>query len=174
MYEKSIVHHIAKWVIEIMFYCGIVCTIAVPFVIGSLIKYFSYSPQSESVYRVTLTLAGICAVYILFNIKNMYKTLLDGSPFVDENVAAFRRMAVAAALICVIFTLQAILAFTVGSVTIALIFAIYVYFSTSGVIFLPFINTKSAFDFAIATSVNAVVVLTLCTPKSNLFSKVFL
>ncbi|MBQ8002239.1 MAG: DUF2975 domain-containing protein [Clostridia bacterium] len=124
MYKKSIVHHIAKWVIEIMFYAGIVCTVAVPFTIGNLIRYFSYSPQSEAVYRVTLTLAGIFAVYILFNIKKMYKTLLDGSPFVDENVASFRRMALAAAIICVIFVVQAILAFTIGSVTIALIFAI--------------------------------------------------
>ncbi len=150
MYEKSIVHHIAKWVIEIMFYSGIVCTIAVPFTIGSLVRYFSYSTQSENVYRVTLTLAGVCAVYILFNIKKMYKTLLDGSPFVDANVAAFRRMAVAAILICVIFVVQAILAFTLGSVTIALIFAIACLFClTLKDLFKQAINYKTENDLTI-------------------------
>lgn len=150
MYEKSIVHHIAKWVIEIMFYCGIVCTVLVPFTIGNLIKYFSYSPQCEAVYRITLTLAGVCAVYILFNIKKMYKTLLDGSPFVDENVTAFRRMAVAAALICVIFVAQSILAFTVGSVTIALIFAIACLFClTLKDLFKQAINYKTENDLTI-------------------------
>lgn len=150
MYKKSIVHHIAKWVIEIMFYCGIVCTIAVPFTIGELTRYFSYSPQCASVYRVTLTLAGACAVYVLYNIKGMYKTLLDGSPFVEENVAAFRRMAVAAALICVIFIVQLILAFTVGSAAIALIFAIACLFClTLKDLFKQAINYKTENDLTI-------------------------
>lgn len=150
MYEKSIVHHIAKWVIEVMFYCGIVCTVLVPFTIEGLLKYFSYAPQSASVYRVTLTLAGICAVYILFNIKKMYKTLLEGSPFVEENVAAFRRMAVAAALICIIFIVQVIFAFTVGSVTIALIFAIACLFClTLKDLFKQAINYKTENDLTI-------------------------
>ncbi|MGM9550993.1 MAG: DUF2975 domain-containing protein [Clostridia bacterium] len=124
MYKKSIIHHIAKWVVEIMFYGGIFCTAAVPFTIGSLIKLFGYSQNYEDVYRVTLTLGGVCAVYILFNIKKMYKTLLEGSPFVEENVASFRHMAIAAMLSCIIFAVQSVLAFTVGSVTISLIFAI--------------------------------------------------
>ena len=150
MYEKSIVHHIAKWVIDIMFYCGIVCTLLVPFTIGGLLKYFSYSPQSEAVYRVTLTLAGACAVYILFNIKGMYKTLLDGSPCVDEHVAAFRRMAVAAALVCVIFIVQVILAFTVGSLVIAMIFAIACLFClTLKDLFKQAINYKTENDLTI-------------------------
>ncbi len=150
MYQKSIVHHIAKWVVEIMFYAGIVCTTSVPFTIGGLIRYFSYSTQSEAVYRVTLTLAGACAVYILFNIKKMYKTLLEGSPFVDANVTAFRRMAVAAILICIIFVVQSILAFTLGSVTIALIFAIACLFClTLKDLFKQAINYKTENDLTI-------------------------
>ena len=150
MYKKSMVHHIAKWVIEIMFYCGIICTALVPFTIGGLIRYFSYSTQSEAVYRVTLTLAGICAVYILFNIKKMYKTLLEGSPFVEENVTAFRRMAVAAILICIIFVVQSVLAFTLGSMTIALIFAIACLFClTLKDLFKQAINYKTENDLTI-------------------------
>ncbi len=150
MYKKSVVHHIARWVIEIMFYGGILCTVSVPFVIGRLMEIFSYAPEAVPVYRVTLTVSGALAVYILFNIKNMYKTLLEGSPFVDKNVSAFRRMAVAAAGICVVFMVQTVLAFTVGSLTIGIIFAIACLFSlTLKDLFKQAINYKTENDLTI-------------------------
>lgn len=124
MYEKSVIHRIARWGVEAFFYMGIVCTAAVPFVTDDVMRFFKYGEGNEAVYAVTLFLSGLLAVYILFNLKKMYKTLLVGDPFIDDNVCAFRRMAVAGLGICIIYVVKSVLVFTVGSVVIALIFAI--------------------------------------------------
>ena len=123
IYKNSVVHYITKYMIEIMMYCGIICIAILPFSDMALSFLFGERGMQTSFYAV-LVLSGICSVYILFILKQMFKTLLSGNPFVWENVNCFRKIAVACAIISLIYIINSILNFTFGSVIIVLVFVI--------------------------------------------------
>lgn len=77
-----------------------------------------------TIFGSVLAASGICAVYILFQLKRMFRTLLGGNPFVEENTSCFRKIAVACALVCLIYIVKSVLLFTYGSVVIAVVFLI--------------------------------------------------
>lgn len=124
MYKNSVVHYIARAAVEIMFYGGILCLIAIPFLGGWIQNYFGYSDAGTAIMLGSLLSSGLCVIYILFQLKRMFRTLLGGNPFVPGNVSCFRRMAVACALISVIFFVKGILMFTLTTLVIMLMFLV--------------------------------------------------
>ena len=93
MYKPSFVHYLTKLLVDIMFYGGIVCCILVPFLVKWGSQYFGYEESVRIPFTVVLFCSGIAAVYIMYNLKTMFKTLLGGNPFVWENVSSFRKLA---------------------------------------------------------------------------------
>jgi hypothetical protein len=73
---------------------------------------------------ILFVLSGLCTIYILFTLKRMYKTLLGANPFVWENVKNLRRIAVACALIALMFSVRVFFFFSVGTVLIVIIFSV--------------------------------------------------
>jgi len=124
MYKNSIVHHIAKLLVDILFYIGILCVVTVPFWAGRLLKYYGYTDNGIIVFSAILFVSGICAVYILFVLKQMFKTLLGGNPFAKQNVSSFRKMAVACATVAAIYFVKCFIMFTWATVIITLVFVI--------------------------------------------------
>ena len=126
MYKNTVAHYVTKVLVDIMFYGGNVCVAAVPW----LTKYLCFlldKPADSQFYYITsaiLFASGICAVFILMNLKQMFQTLLGGNPFVEKNISAFRRMAAACGVISFIFTIKCFLLFSLATVIIVLVFAI--------------------------------------------------
>lgn len=125
MYKKSVVHYISKAIIDVLFYLSIVCVILVPVLAKSLFGWINYS-DSEYLggFAVVLFLSGICCVYILFLLKQMFKTLMTGNPFVDKNVDHLRKIALSCALIALIYIIKCIFMFTLATVVIAMVFVV--------------------------------------------------
>lgn len=125
MYKKSISHYIAKAVIDILFYMSIVCVVLVPVFSRWLFGWINYSDSSYLVmFTVIVLLSGVCCVYILFNLKQMYRSLLVGNPFVDKNVSHLRKIAVACILIALMYIAKCFFMFTVATVVIAFVFIV--------------------------------------------------
>ena len=124
MYKKSMVHYITKILVDIMFYSGIICVIAVPFISRYISMFYGYHGHSQMYMSIVLVLSGICAVYILFNLKQMYKTLLSGNPFIAENVVHLRKIAAACMIIALIYAVKCIFMFTITTMIIIVIFII--------------------------------------------------
>jgi len=124
MDKKSFIHHATKILVDVMFYGGILTCIALPFIMPVLVGWFEYEPVSINFYSAILTVAGICAVYVLFQLKTMLKTLVGGEPFVKKNVSCLRKCGVASFLMSAIFFIRIIIMFTIGSVIIVIIFAL--------------------------------------------------
>jgi len=129
MYKNSFVHYATKVLVDIMFYGGIVCCIAVPFLLPSISGFFGYSPDMLKPYTVILILSGLCALYILWQLKEIFKTLLGGNPFVEKNVDCLRKCSVASFLIALIYLIKISLWFTIASSVIVIIFALLGLFS---------------------------------------------
>ncbi|MBQ8836327.1 MAG: DUF2975 domain-containing protein [Clostridia bacterium] len=124
MYKNSVTHYIAKGAVDVLFYLGIAATVLVPWWSKFLRDALSYTNTEWYIMIGVLMLSGVCAVYILFVIKGMFKTLLGNNPFVMANVSAFRKVAVACAAVAVIYIVKCFLMFTVGTVVIAAIFVL--------------------------------------------------
>jgi len=124
MYQKSIVHYITKVCVDILFYIGIACCILIPFSSSILLKYFNASDSAALFIKVVLEASGICSVYIMWQLKVIFKTLMDGNPFIHANVGALRKIAMSCLVIALIYVLKLIVMPTVSTVVIIAIFVI--------------------------------------------------
>ena len=124
MYKTSFVHYLTKLLVDIMFYGGIVCCILVPFLVKWGSSYFGYEKSIVFPFSIILLGSGIAAVYIMYNLKSMFKTLLGGIPFFWENVNCFRKLAVASFVTAILFLVKCFFWFTIATALIVLVFVI--------------------------------------------------
>lgn len=125
MYKKSITHYIAKIVIDVLFFLSIICVALVPVFSRWLFGWINYPDSSYlQAFTVILFLSGLCCVYILFNLKSMYRSLLSGNPFIDKNVCHLRKIAVSCTIISIIYIIKCFFMFTLATVVIAAVFMI--------------------------------------------------
>jgi len=124
MYKNSFVHYLTKVLIDIMFYGGILGCIVLPFIMPRLTAFLGYSQDIVIPYTVILLLSGLCSLYILWQLKAIFKTLLGGNPFTDKNVSCLRRCSVASFLIAIIYLIKISIWFTIASSIIVIIFSL--------------------------------------------------
>ena len=129
MGKTRVIHYVTKILVDIMFYRGIVACVVLPFVLPALMRFIGVSMTFRTPYTLILLSSGMCSVYIVYQLKRMFKTLLGGNPFVIENVSCLRKCAVASALISGIFLIRLFLWFTIASSIIVVIFALLSLFS---------------------------------------------
>lgn len=150
MYKKSIVHYITKICVDVLFYIGILCCILVPFSSSWLIKYFNFAVEKIIFMIITLFLSGSASVYILWELKVIFKTLLVGNPFINENVESLRKIALASAFISIIYIVKCVFSFTIATVVIIIMFVIASLFClTIKDLFKQAINYKDENDLTI-------------------------
>lgn len=125
MYKKSITHYISKITIDILFYLSIVCVVLSPIFSRWLFGWIKYSDSDYLIaFSVIICLSGICCSYILFNLKQMYKSLLVGNPFVDENVNHLRKIAVSCFAIALMYIIKCFFILTFATIVIAAVFVV--------------------------------------------------
>jgi hypothetical protein len=86
--------------------------------------YFDYGRINYEALLLILFISAITAVFILYKIRQMFRTLLGGNPFTEQNVSCFRQIAVACAIIAVVYIVKCIILFTISSFIIIVVFVI--------------------------------------------------
>ena len=129
MYKISFIHRVTKLLVDLMFYGGIVTCIVFPFILPWVAERYAFSIAWTRPSVAVVMAAGVCAVYILFQLKLMFKTLIGKEPFVHQNVSCFRKCGVASFVISLLFVVRAFIWFTFGSAIIVVIFAMLGLFS---------------------------------------------
>lgn len=84
---------LTKWMLDMMFYGGILVTAAVPLLYRMVAPY---EPQIKEYYIplcIILMICGVLAVLILWELRKMFKTVLLEDCFVESNVISLKRMA---------------------------------------------------------------------------------
>jgi uncharacterized membrane protein len=107
-----------------MFYGGILSCIALPFVMPSLSAFLGYHQSIVMPYTVVLMLSGLCSLYILWQLKAMFKTLLGGNPFTAPNVSCLRKCSVASFFIAIVYLIKICFWFTIASSIIVIVFSL--------------------------------------------------
>jgi len=129
MFTSKARNYITKILVDCMFFGGIAACIALPFIMPWLLRFIGHSADVRLVYTVILLTSGIAAVYIVYQLKRMFKTLVGGNPFVAENVTALRHSAVASAVIAAVYLVRLFMWFTIAAAIIVVIFALLSLFS---------------------------------------------
>lgn len=124
MGRSKFIHKLTKVLIDVMFYGGILVCILVPFIMPFMMRLLGYAHPRAVPYAIIIFTSGGCAVYILYQLKSMFKTLLGGDPFVYQNVGCLRKCGVASFIISIIYLVRIIFWFTLGSAVIVVIFAL--------------------------------------------------
>ncbi|MEL7608766.1 MAG: DUF2975 domain-containing protein [Bacillota bacterium] len=97
---------------------------ALPFVLQRLFTFFgddyANAPGYEWFIVVFLALAGLGALYILFSLIRILKTL-DHDPFIEKNAAMLKSMGIVAEGLCVLFAIKSVWFFTPMTVACAVV-----------------------------------------------------
>jgi len=129
MFTSKTRNHITKLLVDCMFYGGIAACAALPFIMPWLLRFVGVPADMRLSYTVILMTSGIPAVYIVYQLKCMFKTLVGGNPFVAQNVSALRHCAVASAIIAAVYVVRLLMWFTIAAAIIVVIFALLSLFS---------------------------------------------
>lgn len=124
MYQKSIVHYMTKISIDILFIVAIICCILVPFSSSWLYGYFGIVDADALFFKAILLASGMTCVYILWQLKVIFKTLLMGNPFIHANVSSLRKIALACLAIAFIYLVKMIVMPTISTIVIIVIFVV--------------------------------------------------
>ncbi len=81
-----------KWLLDFMFYAGILVIITLPFSINVYGRYNSYFSKFYWPLLVLFFLSGSFAVLIIRELRQMFCTVLSGDCFIRENVKSLSHM----------------------------------------------------------------------------------
>ena len=143
-------HQLTKILVDIMFYGGILTCVALPFILPILMAWQGVQTAYRVHYTAALFSSGICAVYIMYQLKRMFKTLVGGNPFVVQNVSCLRKCAVASAIIAGIFLIRQFMWFTIaGTVTVIIFFMLSLFCLTLKDLFKQAVTYKEETDWTV-------------------------
>ena len=124
MYKNSFVHYVTKVLVDIMFYGGILFCIAIPFLMPTLVNFFGYKESVILPFTAILFSSGLCSLYILWQLKAMFKTLLGGNPFINANVSCLRKCSVASFFIVIIYIVKTIFWFSIMTSVVVILLSL--------------------------------------------------
>ena len=118
-----------KYLLDVMFYAGIVVILTLPLSIKFYGKFNSYFADNYYSLCVILFLSGIFALLIIQQLRRMFTTVINNDCFVRENVASLEKMSIYSFFIAVITACRLFIYLTPAVFIIILVFVIAGLFS---------------------------------------------
>ena len=118
-----------KFLLDFMFYAGIVVIVTLPLSIKFYGRFNTYFAENFYSLCVIFFLSGIFAVLILQQLRRMFGTVLNDDCFVRENVASLEKMSIYSFFIAVITACRLFIYLTPAVLVIILVFVIAGLFS---------------------------------------------
>lgn len=139
-----------KILLDIMFYVGIVVTLTLP------VSFYFYGKYNEffKIYYIQMVvifmIAGVFAVLILYELRRIFKTVLNDDCFVKSNVRSLNRMGIYSFAIMLVMLCRLPMLFTPAVFVIVVVFLIAGLFSrVLAIVFDRAVEYKQENDFTI-------------------------
>lgn len=120
---------ITKFLLDFMFYAGILVIITLPFSIRFYGKYNSYFAKNYLALVLLFFFSGIFAILIIYELRNLFRSVLKEDCFIRKNVVSLNRMGTYSFLIAAITAGRLFLYVTPAVIIIILVFVIAGLFS---------------------------------------------
>jgi hypothetical protein len=127
--KKSPLISFTKILLDFMFYSGILVCVTVP---GSFLlvgKYFGIFRKFYIPFCIIFMIAGIFALVLLWELRNIFRTVIHSNPFVKENVKSLQRMGNCSFIIAVSMAVRLVFIITPAALVLVAVFLIAGLFS---------------------------------------------
>ena len=118
-----------KYLLDFMFYSGIFVILTLPFSIRFYGNYNTYFRDNYYSLLVVFFLSGIFAVLIIYELRKMFRSVLNDDCFIMENVTSLEKMSTYSFFIAVIMACRLFIYITPAVLIIILVFVIAGLFS---------------------------------------------
>ena len=118
-----------KYLLDFMFYGGIVVTASLPFSIKWIGKYYEPVMRHYEETVIIYFVLGIAAVVLIHELRKIFRTVLNEDCFVMENVVSLRKMGNWSFFIALMSVVRSIVYMTVAMLVIILVLGIAGLFS---------------------------------------------
>ncbi len=118
-----------KIILDIMFYGGILVTLSLPYTIHLIGGYLENYKEHYAELVVIYFILGILALFIIRELRKMFKTVLKDDCFVKENVLSLQKMSVYSFFIVMVSIIRTIVYLTPAMLVVILVFSIAGLFS---------------------------------------------
>ena len=118
-----------KFLLDVMFYAGIVVIVTLPLSIKFYGRYNSYFADNYYSLCVILFLSGIFAILIIRQLRKMFATVIADDCFIRENVTSLERMSIYSFFIAVITACRLFIYLSPSVLIVILVFVIAGLFS---------------------------------------------
>ena len=161
--KKDNLTKLTKYLLDFMFYAGIVVTLTLPVTARFALEWISergadgpfvYLHWGIGQYYVATVVIyfflGICALLLIRELRKMFRTVLEGQAFVEGNVKSLHRMAKISLAIVVLSIIRSAVYLTIAMLVVTLVFVIAGLFSeVLSRVFEEAINYKEENDLTI-------------------------
>lgn len=118
-----------KYLLDFMFYAGIVVTATLPLSIRKIGELLPYMVEHYEETVIIYFVLGIAALVLIRELRRIFRTVLEEDCFVEENVASLRKMGNWSFFIAGMSVVRCIVYMTVAMGVVILVFVIAGLFS---------------------------------------------
>ncbi len=148
--KKENIIRFTKYLLDFMYFVGMVVTISLPFIIKWLGKYLEQLANHYAETVIIYFVLGILAIAILGELRKIFRTVLADNCFVMENVVSLQRMGTYSFMIAAVSLVRSILYLTIAMAVVILVFVIAGLFSkVLAFVFERAVNYKEENDLTI-------------------------
>ncbi|MBE5876698.1 MAG: DUF2975 domain-containing protein [Lachnospiraceae bacterium] len=129
--KKESIIVITKYLLDFMFFSGILITISLPWSVRWVANYFQYEVFANQYNEVVIIyfILGLLALAIVNELRKMFRTVLKDDCFVTDNVVSLQRMGTYSFMIAAVCLVRTLLYLTVAMLVLVLVFVIAGLFS---------------------------------------------
>lgn len=148
--KKESIIRITKYLLDFMFFAGIIVTITLPFSAKWLINYLPDLEARYTEYVILYFVLGVLAIAVLGELRKMFRTVLADNCFVYDNVVSLQRMGTYSFMIALFSLVRTLLCMTIAMLVVILVFIIAGLFSkVLAFVFERAVNYKEENDLTI-------------------------
>lgn len=145
-----------KYLLDFMFYAGILITISLPFsikILGRLYLTYQHSDAIINSYAeivIVYFVLGVLAEVLIWELRKIFKSVLNGDCFVAANVESLKKMGNVSFFIAAMSIVRSIVYLTVAMLVVILVFIIAGLFSkVLAIVFTEAVKYKEENDLTI-------------------------
>ncbi len=127
--SKSLLVRFTKILLDVMFYAGIIICVTVPWIFKFVGRYYSIFQRYYVPFCIIFMISGVFALIILWELRNMFKTVIKEDPFVIGNVKSLKRMGICAFIISACMAFRLVFVLTPAAMVLVTVFLIAGLFS---------------------------------------------
>ena len=118
-----------KYLLDFMFYSGILVTVSLPVSLKYIGKYLEAVEENYLPSVIIFAILGVLALLLINELRKMFRTVLAENCFVPENVASLRRMGDISFFIAAMSAVRCVVYLTIAMLVVILVFIIAGMFS---------------------------------------------